>query len=433
MNTRHYGTPVHIDLVVAPGTGTKSVALASQVATQQTTFQLPSDAKLNPNGDWACGPGFWFKFATQVNQGGAGSPLNPDDLARIVASFKVNDPDCFGVLMDDQVYTGPNTKNMIEFINNGCKNAAWDRMQIPITSGNTTIVLYFFLAFGTDNNDDGPEMFFHWLGWHKNTVITITLAGNTALAAASTGASTNTATTVTGWAPAYSLRRPVLPTLAIWKRYLSPAATGANVITVKNLGDAGSARNVSKQVRIAGIFELSSLVGLSGVTADMSTILSFWSDQLNQPRVDNIDSLVTEFRRMIGHRGPITSGTIGQAAHDGGGFPYTQSTQLNGAAQVATLLALPVRYSSPEQRMENLMRWPAPADLVYYRDQPAGGPGAGLNNYILTQEMHEITASGIAILFKKAGIPMTTPIIPVHRRFRNAEQAFGCGKVIRTE
>lgn len=426
----HYGTKIPIDLVITPGTGQKTVSLPAQAASQSTTFQLPPDAQLNPNGDWAISPGVYFKASMSVLQATGTNPINADDLARVLASVKVNDPDVFGVLCDDQVFTGPVLKNLIEFISNNYRNASWDRAQIPTANGTTAIVLYFFIPFAPTCFADGPEMFMLWAGWLKNTIFTFTLSGNTALAAVSANATVSTATVVSGWMETISMRRPPLPPLFTWKRYLSQTATAGNNIIIKNLGDPGSLKNSQKQVRLAFLMEVMNVKGLPGVSA-LNTITDFWSNQFNQPRTDNPDSMMLALRRDLGHRGPMSLLTL----DDGAGFPYTADAKPAGGAMDANGLVFPYRFSSMDQRIQNLMRVPVPADYAVYRDQPSGGPGAGLQHWILSAEISEIAQAGVTSLASKAGIPLTTKVVRTnpHTRTLTANQAYGTGQVIITK
>jgi len=391
------GTRIPMDMVVVNGGGAKTSTLTpSSSNTQKVQFQLPPDAKLNPHNDWACFDGFRVKVTTTFDQAASGgSNVNADQLACILKSVRYQNNDVFGVMMDDQVYTGPRAKNIIERVSNGYEAYGWDRAQIASTDGDSTVTFYLKLSFGTANVDIGPEAFYHWLGWHKNGLLDVTLDVSTAIAQFSTGAVIKSNTVISAEVLPVALRNPPLPLLAAWKQYTSPVVSGANQIVLRNFGDPQSLKNASKQVRVATIVELMNVLGLGGVsTAD--TITSFWSDQLNQPKCENLDFLMMEFRDLIG-------GHVGSAnLHDGAGFPQTMAATPNGSIDVATLVGYFWRYSTQRQQIANLMRWTVPADLTYYRDQPSGGPSSGLH-VILSQEIHEIDAPGAATLIKMAG------------------------------
>jgi|GEM_PF-4793976 len=389
------GTRIPMDMVVVNGGGAKTSSLTPGAA-QKVQFQLPPDAKLNPHNNWACFDAIWVSVSTTFDQASSGgSAVNADQLPAIIKSFRFANNDLFGVMIDDQVATGPVAKNIMERVSNGYENAAWDRAQIASTDGDSTVTLYFKLPLGTANVDTGPEAFMHWLGFHKNAVLDVTLDVSTAIAQFSTGAVIKSATVIKAWVTPVALRNPPLPLLARWKRYLSPVVSAGNAITMRNVGEAQGLTNASKQMRIASLFEIMNVLGLGGVsTAD--TITSFLSDQLNQPKVDNVEAFMLAFRDLIG-------GHVGAAnLHDGAGFPHTMAATPNGSMQVATLLFLAWRFSTPRQQIANLMRWPVPADLTYYRDQASGGPSSG-QHLILTQEIHEADLSAVATMRKMAG------------------------------
>lgn len=410
------GTRIPIDMVVVNGGGAKTSTLTpSSSLTQKVQFQLPPDAKLNPHNDWACFDGFRVKVSTTFDQAASGgSAVNADQLPCIIKSFRYSNQDAFGVMMDDQVYTGARAKNIIERVANGYENYGWDRAQIASSDGDSTVTMYYKLSFGTANVDVGPEAFYHWLGWHKNGILDVTLDLSTAVAQFSTGAVIKSNTIISAEVMPVSLRNPPLPLLSAWKQYLPPVVSAGNAITLRNFGDPQSLKNASKQVRVATIVELMNVLGLGGAsTAD--TITTFWSDQLNQPKCENLDFLMQEFRDLIGgHNGSAN-------LHDGAGFPQTMAATPNGSIQVATLLGMFWRYSTQRQRIANLMRWAVPADLTYYRDQPSGGPSSG-THVVLSQEIHEPDATAVATLVKMAGpalvgkqIPYTNPLAEANR------------------
>lgn len=424
MSLRRYGTSIPVDWVVINGGGAKSVSLTPSGSAQQVSFGLPATAKLAPNGHYACAPGKWFELVTTFDQAAAGgAAVNADQLPVIIKSIREYNPDVWGVVRDENVWTGPVAKNVIEKVANGYRGAYLDRAQISSADGDTVVTLYWFLPDVNENFEDGPEQDYRWIGWDKNTQITITLDANTAIAAASTGAVVKTSATFRMWQNTYSLRRPPLPAMNIWKRYLSPAVAAGNTITLRNFGDPGSFKNGSKQVRILFLAELMNVLGLPGIsTAD--TITSYECDIFNQLRIDNVISLMMEFRRMIGHQ----AGSANQ--HDGAGFPHTMAATPNGDMKAATLMFLALRYPSTLQRVQNLMRWPVPADLEYKREQPSGGPSSG-NHFVLSCERHETDDAGQAILRRMAGISPAVQTPSVNPRFAQLtpNQRFGSGKV----
>jgi len=395
-----------MDLVVVNGGGAKSATLTPSASlTQKTQFQIAPDAKLNPHNNWACFDSIWVSVSTTFDQAASGgSAVNADQLPCIIKSFRFANNDLFGVMLDDQVCTGPIAKNIIERVANGYENPAWDRAQIASTDGDSTVTLYFKLPLGTANVDTGPEAFMHWLGFHKNAILDVTLDLSTAIAQFSTGAVIKSNTIIKAWVTPVALRNPPLPLISRWKRFLSPVASAGNMIVMRNVGEAQGLTNASKQVRIATLVEVMNVLGLGGAsTAD--TITSFMSDQLNQPKLDNIEAVMLAMRDLIG-------GHVGAAnIHDGAGFPHTMAATPNGSMQVATLLGFFLRFSTQRQRIDNLMRWAVPADLTYYRDQASGGPSSG-QHLILTQDIHEPDQSAIATMRKMAGPVLQSAAIP---------------------
>ncbi len=422
MNSRRYGTPLPIEWVVDGAGGTKTATLTPGAA-QSVVFALPGTAKLSPNGHFACANGKHVEVVTTFDQAAAGgSVVNADELPRIVQSFREYNPDVWGVVRDENVWTGPITKNIIEKINNRYRSASWDRAQISAADGDTVVTLYFWLPDGSENMEDGPEQYYRWVGWDRNAKITITLAASTAIAAVSTGAVIKTSAAFRVWQASYSFRRPPKPVISAWKRYLSVVATGGNTVTLRNYGDPGSLKNVSKQVRIAHLLELMNVLGLGGVST-LDTITSFECDIFNQLKVDNVIALYMEYRRMFGHQ-------ASSAVHDGAGFPNTMAATPNGDLKAATMMFMPIRYTSVQQRVQNLMRWPVPADLEYKRDQAAGGPSSG-NHFVLSNELHETDAQGEVLLRRMAGISPSVQVASVNPRAAqlNRNQLFASGAV----
>ncbi len=372
--------------------GAFSVAITPGATEQPAQFKITGD-----KGSWA---GSWLKatgLTTRVTftfdqAASGGSTVNWDELPRILGGLEILHP-LWGTMLTKETGSGPILKHLIEFIGMGYRYAGDDaRAQIASTDGDTTCDLYFTYPLA-QRCMIRPTDQATWIGWLDQTLLNVTIAVSTAIAAVSTGAVIKTPTTVKMGLD-YVLDNDLeVPTLAFWQRYTHNA--GSETIRALGLGSNGPRATLNFE-RILGIYELFNVWGFGGTTTS-DIITAVFLEQLGLSRVTNVDMLVKNYLKVIGFHGP-KGGNGNNALHALAGNPFTMAATPNNALNASTLAYLALRAPGLQQEITKAVKFAG--DLIVtqsYSTTPSSG-----QHILVVQSIREFTPDMVRELRARA-------------------------------
>jgi hypothetical protein len=286
------------------------------------------------------------------------SSLEEDDLARLLAYMEINSP-LIGTVLNQTTGTGPILDLAINFLGQGF-NRAGDcptvSLTVPAPSGetNTARTKYFTFPWAQRYLMD-PAATCPWLRLLHSTHFKLGIAVNTALAAVSTAAHTEGATSTirgtTSYIPHAFWFQPLIP---YWR--LDTPASGSEGITFKNFGGAGPKSTVPiDYVHTLGM--LSNLKGLPGNLL-ISTITGIIAESFGIDDVQHVDMLVkARLQAQVSGRTP----DIGF----GNGGNHVMGTTAAGTNKMSLdkLLFLLLRQPSLDMTLNHMLRYDSQVEL----------------------------------------------------------------------
>jgi hypothetical protein len=376
---RNFGIPQIQDLT-SDGSTTVAVTPGASVQPAEFTVQAPRSA-VGSQG-WPLAAAIIGCVRTSVDQPGTGSLITWDDLPRILDSVNVQSP-LFGTTHPRESFTGPVLKHCIEFLSRGYNYTDGARNQIPIADGDTVVDQYFVIPFAQETLNK-PHHCSPWLGWLQGTKITFNIGATTCLDAVSTGVVIEATTNVRCWIEYFVSNELVIPTIAQFHVYDSPAAGGSRAL-LQGIGSPNGLSDVKDASRLAALFELTDIKGM-GAADGADNITSVSIPQLGQDVTTNIDAYFAAYRALIGgHKGPV-SGNLTTIIHDRAGNPETMVATPNATMNTATAMYTPYRAPGRNSELTKIPKFFG--DLQVIRTFTAA-PASGRHRF-LTLEYREL-------------------------------------------
>jgi hypothetical protein len=341
-------------------------------ATEQTVEYKITATKAAAANDYKRVAALCGRLRTVFDQAAAGgSVVNWDELFRVIGGLPIDSP-TFGQIIDHDSSIGPVLKHLIEFMGNDYRYAEGARAQIAAADGDTTVDLYFSFPFA-QRNFTRPADMMPWLGWLENTIAKFCLATSTTIASVSTGAVIKATTTVQMWLDYVVDKTVDAVSLPYW-RLFKQAATGGTTFLLSNVGANDGWKKMQEWIRLAGIFLLSSNLGMGGTdTAD--NITAFQCERLEIDRIENIDALVRKYKAMVGgHAGPTAGIGATTPVHDNASNPETMAATPNATLNSSTLGYLPLLAAGRQTQMTKLPLWKGDLLMTFgFTSAPSSG------------------------------------------------------------
>lgn len=299
--------------------GSESVALTPGASQQTGTFNIKGLEAVT-NGMRNYTTGFWLHVTTVVDPDAAGSAVNHDKLAKVLASARLFSP-WFGEVFPHRNTRGTVLYHIIQVLALGYQYPQGARTVIPAsTDSDVTIDLYYFLPLSFGFLEDPMETS-QWVGLFDEGILEGTFDVSTALDGDYAGAVTKATTALRAVceyipSPHHYLGFPVQ------FRDREIAGGGSQPILV-GVGQESQLQGVKAG---CGLFWLSWLTNAAGIGMGgpdgVDNITQIELPWRNQKLLRNLDPYFLALRRAVGKRvGPSTNGTT--AMHDTAGWPFT--------------------------------------------------------------------------------------------------------------
>ncbi len=217
--------------------------------------------------------------ATIVRASGssADGPIFADQFPRCISGIGVT-TNMFGTEVDATYITGMVAKEISEFFGRGYLNDGINRQPIPAADG--TYVRYFELClpYSQDNNEF-PDDFAEWLGWHDEDQIEIFC--NNADAPFGIAGVSVTSIEVSCTLEMVPMKNLTIPVKTIVRRYQQAASAASDGPVLVNVGSAGGLDGYDDGCRLESVLfahQVGGFVG-SGTADEINQISMPWRGQ----------------------------------------------------------------------------------------------------------------------------------------------------------
>ncbi len=386
----------HYDLS-APGGG-KTVSITPSAASQNARFLLtgmPSRIR----DMWCLAKRFVVAVTVSINQPASGASVIYDDqIYRTIESLRLN---CkmFGDLVVQSFTSGVVAKHLMEFVGGGYAYSRPARLVLPTTDQASVCELQIAIPIEQKWNEF-PEHFGLWNGWFEGGFLDVTIAPTTAIAAVSTGATSETVS-VRAWVEYDPSPELLIPPICHLRKY-EMSAVSANRLLLQGMGNDGGLQGTIDGARLVSMYMGMDQLGFGGPDgADNITGLSIpWRDVED---TDNIDAFFSKYFEILqGARG-VAGGSVAASDNwDWGTHPYIQSATTNGRLNQSTAFLFPLAAPRRNQLISKLqkVRGNYPINLRFTTTPTSG------SHIVYTQELKEFS------LAKKGEMLMAAQIDP---------------------